>query len=136
MATIATRPSGEDVTAFIDAVADDRRRADAHELRALIQRVTGDPGRMWGSSIIGFGATTYTNTTGTHDWFVVGFSPRRQALTVYGIHDGYSEPDPLLEQLGRHTTGKGCVYLKRLEHTDPAVLEQLIRNAWQAADHT
>ncbi len=136
MATIATRPSGEDVTAFIDAVADDRRRADAHELRALIQGVTGDPGRMWGSSIIGFGATTYTNTTGTHDWFVVGFSPRKQALTVYGIHDGYSEPDPLLEQLGRHTTGKGCVYLKRLEHADPAVLEQLVRNAWQAADHT
>ncbi|HSM67914.1 MAG TPA: DUF1801 domain-containing protein [Ilumatobacteraceae bacterium] len=135
MATIATRPTGEDVTAFIDAVPDDRRRADAHELRALIQRVTGDPGRMWGPSIIGFGATTYTNTSGTHDWFVVGFSPRKQALTLYGIHDGYSEPDPLLEQLGPHTTGRGCVYLKRLEHADTAVLEQLVRNAWQTADH-
>jgi hypothetical protein len=133
MATIATRPSHGDVTAFIDAVTGERRRADAHALRALFERVTGEPATMWGASMVGFGVAPYTNTTGTHEWFVVGFSPRKQALTIYGIHDGYAEPDPLFDSLGPHTTGKGCVYLKRLDHPDPEVLERLVRNAWQSA---
>ena len=133
MATIATRPSDDDVTAFLDAVPDEHRRADAHALRSLFERVTGEPATMWGASIVGFGIAPYTNTTGTHEWFVVGFSPRKQALTIYGIHDAYSAPDPLLDSLGQHTTGKGCVYLKRLDHADPTVLEQLVRNAWQSA---
>jgi len=134
MATIKTRPTGEDVTAFLDAVPNERRRADGHALRALFERVTGAPAAMWGPSIVGFGTTTYTNTTGTNEWFVVGFSPRKQALTIYGIHDGYAEtPDPLLDELGQHTTGKGCLYLEQLSDADPAVLEQLVRNAWTSA---
>lgn len=134
MATIATRPTGKDVTAFLDAVPDERRRADGHALRTLVESVTGAPATMWGPSIVGFGATTYTNTTGTNEWFIVGFSPRKQALTIYGIHDGYAEtPDPLLDALGPHSTGKGCLYLKKLADADPAVLEQLVRNAWQTA---
>lgn len=133
MAQIATRPSDADVTAFLDAVPDERRRADAHALRALFERITGEPATMWGASIVGFGVQPYTNTTGTHEWFVVGFSPRKQALTIYGIHDGYAAPDPLLESLGPHKTGKGCLYLAKLEHADPGVLEQLVRNAWQTA---
>jgi hypothetical protein len=133
MATIATRPTDDDVSAFLDAVPDERRRADAHALRALFERVTGAPATMWGASMVGFGVQPYTNTTGTHEWFVVGFSPRRQALTIYGIHDGYAATNPLLESLGPHTTGKGCVYLKRLDHADPDVLEQLVRTAWNSA---
>ncbi len=133
MATIATRPTGEDVTAFLDAVPNERRRADGHALRSLLERVTGAPATMWGPSIIGFGNTTYTNTTGTNEWFVVGFSPRKQALTIYGIHNGYEAPDPLLDALGPHSTGKGCLYLKKLTDADPAVLEQLVRNAWESA---
>jgi hypothetical protein len=134
MATIATRPTGEDVTAFLDAVPDEQRRADVHALRAVLERITGTPATMWGPSIVGFGTVTYTNTTGTNEWFVVGFSPRKQALTIYGIHDGYAETsDPLLAELGPHTTGKGCLYLKRLVDADPAVLERLVRNAWASA---
>jgi hypothetical protein len=133
MATIATRPTGDDVTAFLDAVPDDRRRADSQALRTLFERVTGSPATMWGASIVGFGVQPYTNTTGTHEWFVVGFSPRKQTLTVYGIHDGYAAPDPLLESLGPHSTGKGCVYIKRLDQVDAGVLEQLVRSAWESA---
>ena len=71
---------------------------------------------------------------GGREWFVVGFSPRKQALTIYGVHDGYAEtPDPLLDDLGPHTTGKGCLHLKTLSDTDPAVLEQLVRSAWTSA---
>jgi hypothetical protein len=133
MAALKTRATGEDVTAFLDAVADDRRRADGHVLRALMQRVTGAPATMWGPTIVGFGTQPYTNTTGTHDWFVVGFSPRKSALVIYGIHDGYGQVDPLLAELGPHTTGKGCLYVKRLSDVDGSILERLVGNAWERA---
>jgi len=70
------------------------------------------------------------NTLGTNEWFVVGFSPRKAALTIYGIHDGYAAPDPLLKKLGPHTTGKSCVYVKRLDQIDQNVLERLVREAF------
>ena len=97
MSKIKTRPTGEDVTAFLDSVADERRRAEGHAMRSLMERVTGEKATMWGPSMVGFGAQPYTNTTGTNDWFVVGFSPRKAAMTIYGIHDGYAAPDPLLD---------------------------------------
>src|SRR5262245_13124415 len=111
MAAPKTRVTGEDVTAFLDSVPDERRRSEGHALRALMQRVTGAPATMWGASIVGFGTQPYTNTTGTNEWFVVGFSPRKKATTIYGIHDGYGPLDPLLAELGPHTTGKSCVYV-------------------------
>jgi hypothetical protein len=132
MGKISTRATDADVTAFIDAVPDERRRTDARRLRALMEEITGATATMWGPSIIGFGSRPYTNTTGTNDWFVVGFSPRKAATTVYGIHDGYGPVDPLLERLGPHTTGKGCVYLKSLDAVDGDALAALIRQAWQA----
>ena len=97
-----------------------------------MEKVTGQPTTMWGPSMVGFGTRPYTNTTGTNDWFVVGFSPRRQAMTIYGVHDGYGPEDPLLARLGPHTTGRGCLYVKRLDDVDVDVLEQLVRNAWTA----
>ncbi len=137
MATIKTRPTGEDVTAFLDSVPAERRRTEGHALRSLFERVTGEPATMWGPSMVGFGSQPYTNTLGTNEWFVVGFSPRNAALTIYGIHDGYAAPDPLLDSLGPHTTGKSCVYVKRLDQIDQQVLEQLVRQAWEhAADET
>ena len=133
MTKIKTRPTEDDVTAFLDSVTDERRRADAHTIRELFERVTGDRATMWGPSMVGFGTAPYTNTTGTNEWFVVGFSPRKSALTIYGVHDGYAPPDPLLDVLGPHSTGKGCLYIKRLDQVDQNVLEQLVRNAWQSA---
>ena len=130
MPPIKTRPTGESVTAFIDGIASEARRVDAHELRATFERITGAPATMWGPSIIGFGTQPYTNTTGTNDWFIVGFSPRQQAMTIYGIHDGYGPPDPMLDRLGPHTTGKSCLYVKRLDDIDRTILEELIVGAW------
>jgi hypothetical protein len=132
MAEIKTRPTGEDVTAFLDAVPDARRRDEGHELRRVFERVTGANAEMWGPTIVGFGSAPYTNTSGTHEWFVVGFSPRKAALTLYGVHNGYGPADPLLDELGPHTTGKGCLYIKRLADIDANVLERLIAQAWLA----
>lgn len=134
MAAPKTRPTDQDVTAFLDAVENPRRRAEGHALRALMERVTGQPAVMWGPTMVGFGSTPYTNTLGTNDWFDVGFSPRKQALTIYGIHNGYGPVNPLLAELGPHTTGKGCVYVKHFDDIDLAVLERLISDAWKAAN--
>jgi len=131
MATIKTHPTGEDVTAFLDSVPAERRRAEGHALRSLFERVTGEPAAMWGPSMVGFGSRTYTNTVGTNEWFVVGFSPRKPALTIYGIHNESAAPDPLLAKMGPHTTGKSCVYVKRLDQIDVNVLEQLVEKAWE-----
>lgn len=125
--------TGADVDAFLDAVLDERRRTDGHALRALIRRVTGAPAVMWGPSIVGFGSQPYTNTAGTNDWFVVGFSPRKNAITLYGVYDGYGPADPLLDDLGPHTTGKGCLYIKQLSDVNENVLERMIRRAWNRA---
>jgi hypothetical protein len=132
MGNIQTRPTGENVTAFLESVSDERRRAEGHAIRSMMERVTGEPAKMWGPSIVGFGELSYTNTTGSNQWFVVGFSPRKRATTIYGIHDGYASPDPLLTSLGPHSTGKSCLYIDRLDQVDQQVLEGLIRNAWQS----
>jgi hypothetical protein len=132
MAEIKTRPTDADVTAFLDAVDNPRRRAEGHAVRGLMERVTGEPAVMWGPTMVGFGSMPYTNTSGTNHWFVVGFSPRKADLTLYGLHDGYGPHDPLLDELGPHTTGKSCLYVKRLESIDLGVLERLVRQAWAA----
>lgn len=126
-----TRPTDADVTAFLESVPDARRRAEGHRVRELMERVTGEPAVMWGPSIVGFGSTPYTNTTGTYDWPVVGFSPRKAALTFYGLHE--SSGDALLERLGPHTTSVACLYVKRLDALDESVLEQLVAKAWARA---
>lgn len=132
---IATRPTDADVTAFLDAVPDERRRADAHALRDLLEQVTGEKAVMWGAAIVGFGSFPHTNTSGTYDWMVLGFSPRKAALTIYGVYDDYAPADPQFAELGPHTTGKGCLYVKSLDAVDTAVLTRLARGAWERATH-
>ena len=125
-----TRPTGASVDAFLDAVPAPGRRADGLEVRDLMREVTGVAPVMWGPSMVGYGSMPYTNTSGTTDWFVVGFSPRKAALTIYGVYDDYAEPDPRYERLGEHTVGKGCLYLKRLDRVDREVLRDLVADAW------
>ena len=129
-----TQPTKQDVGAFIEAVADDRRRADAREMLDTMHRVTGAEPRMWGGSIVGFGHHPYTTADGKErDFLAIGFSPRKSALTLYGLtYDGSNED--LLERLGRHTTGKGCLYVKRLDDVDREVLDELVLRAW-ATNH-
>lgn len=134
MAEIKTKPTEADVTAFLDAVPDERRRAEGHAMRALMERITGQPAVMWGPTMVGFGSMAYTNTTGTNDMFILGFSPRKADLTLYGLTNAYEPPDPLLDSLGPHTLGKSCLYVKRLEKVDIDVLENLVRQAWQRSN--
>lgn len=128
-----TRPTDVDVTAYLETVPDARRRDEGHRIRELMERVTGEKAVMWGPSIVGFGSVPYTNTTGTYDWPIVGFSPRKTSLTFYGLHDDIGSADALLAQLGPHTTSVACLYVKRLDAIDESVLEKLVAQAWERA---
>lgn len=126
-----THPTDADVTASLDAVPDERRRADALEVLDLMREVTGAQPRMWGPSMVGFGRQPYRTADGKeHEWFAVGLAPRKAALTLYGLTYDDSNSD-LLERLGPHTTGKGCLYVKRLEDVDREVLTELVRRSWE-----
>ena len=132
-----TQRGSTDVDAFLDGVADERRRTDAKAARDLMAEVTGAEPVMWGDSIIGFGTQRYRTADGKeHDWFAVGLSPRKAALTLYGLTYYESNTD-LLEQLGPHTTGKGCVYVKKLDDLDRDVLTELVQRSWSenSTDH-
>jgi hypothetical protein len=124
MKTVATRAS---VSRFIDAIDDPERRRDCKALVKLMRRITGEKPVLWGDSMVGFGVFRYGRSSGEKfEYFRTGFSPRKQALTVY-ILPGYTDFSEILARLGPHKTGKSCLYLKRLADVDPAVLEELVR---------
>ena len=119
------------VTAFLEACADDRR-ADAKVLTELMQKVTGKTPAMWGPSIIGFDSYHYTYESGREgDIMVVGFSPRKAANVLYGAI-GFEGAELLLGKLGKHTVGKGCLYIKKLADVDLTILETMIVKATAA----
>lgn len=131
MAERKTTPGAESVEEVLGAVADTRRAADAREVVDLIREVTGAEPVVWGGSMIGFGHQPYTTADGvSRDWFAVGVAARKAALTLYGL-TFYGSNTDLLEHLGPHTTGKGCLYLKRLDAVDRDVLGQLVLRAWE-----
>lgn len=121
-----TQPTRQSVDAFLDSVDNDRRRDDARTINALMKRVTGAEPKLWGSSIVGFGDAHYVYESGREgDWFKVGFSPRKANLVLY-IMPGFSEYGSLMERLGKHRTGKSCLYINKLADIDLAVLEELV----------
>ena len=131
MAELKTRRNDGDVGAFVAAIADEGKRRDAAALLELMGRVTGCEGEMWGTSIVGFGQRHYTYASGREgDWFTIGFSPRKANLTLY-TYGGFEDDETaaLLQRLGPHSTGKGCLYVKRLADVDPEVLERLLRRS-------
>ena len=126
MADNKTKPTKLSVAAFIDALTDGTRRADAKTLVKLMQNASGEKPKMWGSSIIGFGSYHYTYASGREgDMPMIGFSPRKAATVLY-IMTGLCNHEALLERLGKHTTGKGCLYIKKLADVDAEVLEELV----------
>ena len=128
-----TRPTRLSVTAFLDAITDSARRADAKSLVKLLQSTTGEKPQMWGPSIIGFGSYHYKYESGREgDMPIVGLSPRKAATVLYGVA-GSSEGKALLPKLGKHTTGKGCLYIKKLADVDPQVLQAMVAKAVAAA---
>ena len=126
MADNKTKPTKLSVAAFIDALMDQTRRADAKALAKLMQRATGETPKMWGPSIIGFGSYHYTYDSGREgDMPLAGFSPRKAATVLYGV-TGFSDSEALLAKLGKHTMGKGCLYIKKLADVDQKALEALV----------
>lgn len=126
MSELKTRPTALSVDAFIDAVDDEHKRTDCRVVAELMAEITGAEGVMWGSSIVGFGDYHYRYASGREgDSFEAGFSPRKRALTIY-VMAGFAEYDDLLRRLGKHTTGKSCLYVKRLADVDLDVLRELL----------
>lgn len=126
MAENKTKATEVSVDAFIDAVENDTRREDARVLKALLERKTGEPAKMWGPSIIGFGSYHYEYESGREgDMCRIGFSPRKAELVAYFL-SGYDEEGDLLARLGKHRIGKSCLYIKKLADVDMGVLEEMV----------
>ncbi|MGE9808436.1 DUF1801 domain-containing protein [Janibacter sp. G1551] len=127
-----TKPTDASTDEVLAAVTSERRRADAESVLALMSRVTGVEPVVWGS-MIGFGTQPYTTADGRErEWFRIGLAPRKAALTLYGL-TAYGSNADLLDRLGTHTTGKGCLYVKRLSDVDEGVLTELVERAWSGA---
>ena len=127
-----TKETKLSVTAYINALPDTTKREDAKALVKLMQGVTGEPPKMWGTSIIGFGSYHYTYESGREgDMPLVGFSPRKAAMVLY-LQLGATDPKTLLAKLGSHTTGKGCLYIKKLSDVDETVLLKLVTQSFAA----
>ena len=133
MAGLKTTPNDGSVEAFLDGVADDRKRRDSYTVLSLMQEATEAEPQMWGDSIVGFGSYHYKYKSGREgDWFQVGFSPRKQNLTLY-LMSGFDQYDVLLNKLGKFKTGKSCLYIKRIEDIDLATLKELIERSVEHA---
>ena len=133
MAEIKTKPTKVTVDDFLDGVAHSGRRADGKAVRAMMERVTGEPATMWGPSIVGFGRYHYRYASGHEgDMCRVGFSPRSAKLVLYV--GGFPEYEALLAKLGKYKRSKACLYLNKLADVDPAVLEEIARRTYAATE--
>lgn len=128
-AELKTKPGSASASAFIAAIEDDQRRAECRTLAKLMKDITGAPAKMWGASIVGFGSYRYKYESGREgDWFLTGFSPRKQALTLY-IMAGFDRYPELVKSLGKFSTGKSCLYVKRLDDVHVPTLKKLVRES-------
>ena len=132
MAELKTKRTDQNPKEFLSTVEPEEKRANSLTLLKLFQKVTGEKPVMWGTSILGFGTYHYKSERSAQegDWLLVGFSPRKQNLTLYIMH-GNEKSQALLKKLGKHTTGGGCLYIKKLADVDHAVLESLIKKSFQ-----
>lgn len=131
---LKTRATPVSVADFVEAVADERQRDDAKTIAAMMQRLSGHPPKMWGPSIIGFGQYHYRYDSGHEgDMARIGFSPRKGNTVLYLV-DGFTGRSELMARLGKHKTGRSCLYIKRLSDIDEAVLEELCAKSlnWMA----
>jgi hypothetical protein len=131
MAELKTKKNDDSIENFINSVEDERKRQDCWTILEIMQRLTGLAPAMWGSSIVGFGDYHYKGASGREgDWFMIGFSPRKQALTLYFLL-GFTDMPELMSALGKYKTGVGCLYIKRLEDIDLGTLEKLIQASFE-----
>ena len=131
MAELKTKQNEQDVYEFLDGVSNETRKNDSYKVLELMQTATGVEPKMWGDSIVGFGSYHYKYASGREgDWFLTGFSPRKQSLTLY-IMPGFDEYEALLEELGKHKIGKSCLYINKLEDIDFDVLKKLVKESYE-----
>ena len=131
MAELKTKPTTQSPKQFIESIADERKRSDSRVLARMMEEITGSRAKMWGPSIIGFGRWHYKYESGReNDWFAVGFSPRKEALTLY-LMAGFDRFPQIMKKLGKFKTSKGCLYIKKLEDVDPTALRDLITESVQ-----
>lgn len=124
-----TTETNNSVDGFLQSVTDETKRTDSVRLVNIMKEVTGYDARMWGPGIVGFGSYHYTYESGREgDAPLVGFSPRANAISLY-LYQEFTDKEKLLKQFGKHTAGKGCIYIKKLQDIDIAVLRKLIRNS-------
>jgi hypothetical protein len=137
MSTLKTQVNDASVTDFLNAVPDEKKRQDGFALLEIFQRITGEQPKMWGTSIVGFGSYHYKSERSSQegDWLITGFSPRKQALTLY-LGTNLAAVDTLLDKLGKHTTGRGCLYIKKLSDVDPEVLEHVVETSFKTTMET
>lgn len=126
MATHKTQKNDASVDDFINSIEDETKRNDSRVICELMEAAVGEPPTMWGTAIIGFGEVENTNTMGTATWPLLGFSPRKQSLTLY-LEPSMPNYEDYLAKLGKHTTSKACLYIKRLSNVDIDVLNELIQ---------
>ena len=126
---LKTKVNDASVEGFLNSVTDEQKREDCYEILKMMEQVTKEKPRMWGASIVGFGSWHYKSASGREgDWFLTGFSPRKENLTLY-IEGGFNLHGDLLKKLGKHKTsgGKGgCLYIKKLDDVDKNVLKELV----------
>ncbi len=126
---LKTQKTNASVIDFLNAVSDEKKRDDSFKILQLMKEITGEEPSMWGPSIIGFGSYHYKYASGReNDWFLTGFSPRKQNLTIYFMSD-FPKKSELLLKLGKFKTGKSCLYISRLEDVKMSILRQLIQES-------
>lgn len=132
-----TKVNDGDVNEFINSVGNDSKRSDGFVLLEIFKRITGEEPKMWGTSIVGFGQYHYKSERSRQegDWMLTGFSPRKQALSLYILH-GLDSETALLEKLGNHKKGVGCLYINKLADVDLTILEELIAKNYKFMKET
>ncbi len=129
MAELKTKPTDASVIDFLNQIPDETRRQDCFRVLELMQSATGAAPKLWGSAIIGFGDSHYQYASGREgDWFLIGFSPRKQNITLY-LTIEFEQKAALLQKLGKHKTGKACLYINKLKEIDQAILQALIEQS-------
>jgi len=132
MAEIKTQKNTASVEDFINSVDHEGKRKDAFEILEMMKTITKEKPKMWGTSLIGFGDVRYKYASGREgDWFKIGFSPRKANISLYLMGCDVSKANKMLERLGKHKTGKGCLYVNKLEDIDKEVLKEMIKEGYE-----
>jgi len=132
MTELKTKKNKSSVMNFINSIDHEGKRKDAMEILEMMRKITGEQPKMWGSSIIGFGDLHYKYASGREgDWFKCGFSPRKANISMYLMQCDISRAQDLLDQLGKHKTGKGCLYINKLADINKEILKIIIKESYE-----